>query len=229
MRALEEVFAQTMPQGMGYDYMGMSFQEQKAQQGVPPAVIFGFSILFVFLILAALYESWTLPFSVLLSTPIAVAGAFGILFGRRIIGLLIFQDYTALALEDNVYAQIGLIMLIGLAAKNAILIVEFAKLEYENGRPLAEAALVGAKLRLRPILMTSFAFILGCVPLWRATGAGAASRQVMGTAVIGGMLASSFLAIFVIPALFYMIERLGGAGEKHVKAPLATPTPEPGD
>jgi HAE1 family hydrophobic/amphiphilic exporter-1 len=229
MRALEEVFAQTMPQGMGYDYMGMSFQEQKAQQGVPPAVIFGFSILFVFLILAALYESWTLPFSVLLSTPIAVAGAFGILFGRRIIGLLIFQDYTALALEDNVYAQIGLIMLIGLAAKNAILIVEFAKLEYENGRPLAEAALVGAKLRLRPILMTSFAFILGCVPLWRATGAGAASRQVMGTAVIGGMLASSFLAIFVIPALFYMIERLGGAGEKQVKAPLATPTPEPGD
>jgi HAE1 family hydrophobic/amphiphilic exporter-1 len=229
MRALEEVFAQTMPQGMGYDYMGMSFQEQKAQQGVPPAVIFGFSILFVFLILAALYESWTLPFSVLLSTPIAVAGAFGILFGRRIIGLLIFQDYTALALEDNVYAQIGLIMLIGLAAKNAILIVEFAKLEYENGRPLAEAALVGAKLRLRPILMTSFAFILGCVPLWRATGAGAASRQVMGTAVIGGMLASSFLAIFVIPALFYMIERLGGAGQKQVKAPLATPTPEPGD
>ena len=229
MKALEEVFAQTMPQGMGFDYMGMSFQEQKAQQGVPPAVIFGFSVLFVFLILAALYESWTLPFSVLLSTPIAVCGAFGILFGRRIIGLLIFQDYTALALEDNVYAQIGLIMLIGLAAKNAILIVEFAKLEYENGRPLAEAALVGAKLRLRPILMTSFAFILGCVPLWRATGAGAASRQVMGTAVIGGMLASSFLAIFVIPALFYMIERLGGAGQKQVKAPLATPTPEPGD
>jgi HAE1 family hydrophobic/amphiphilic exporter-1 len=229
MKALEEVFAQTMPQGMGFDYMGMSFQEQKAQQGVPPAVIFGFSILFVFLILAALYESWTLPFSVLLSTPIAVAGAFGILFGRRIIGLLVFQDYTSLALEDNVYAQIGLIMLIGLAAKNAILIVEFAKLEYENGRPLAEAALVGAKLRLRPILMTSFAFILGCVPLWRATGAGAASRQVMGTAVIGGMLASSFLAIFVIPALFYMIERLGGAGEKQVKAPLATPTREPGD
>ena len=229
MKALEEVFAQTMPQGMGFDYMGMSFQEQEAQQGVPPAVIFGFSILFVFLILAALYESWTLPFSVLLSTPVAVFGAFGILFGRRIIGLLIFQDYTALALEDNVYAQIGLIMLIGLAAKNAILIVEFAKLEYESGRPLAEAALVGAKLRLRPILMTSFAFILGCVPLWRATGAGAASRQVMGTAVIGGMLTSSFLAIFIIPALFYMIERLGGAGQKQVKAPLATSAPEAGN
>jgi HAE1 family hydrophobic/amphiphilic exporter-1 len=230
MKALEEVFAQTMPGGMGYDYMGMSFQEQKAQQGVPPAVIFGFSILFVFLILAALYESWTLPFSVLLSTPVAVFGAFGGLFLRRIIGLLIFRDYTALALEDNVYAQIGLIMLIGLAAKNAILIVEFAKAEFEKGRPLAEAALEGAKLRLRPILMTSFAFILGCVPLWRATGAGAASRQVMGTVVIGGMLASSFIAIFFVPALFYMIERLGGAERQPLKAPPFTaPSPEPGD
>jgi HAE1 family hydrophobic/amphiphilic exporter-1 len=230
MKALEEVFAQTMPSGMGYDYMGMSFQEQKAQQGVPPSVIFGFSILFVFLILAALYESWTLPFSVLLSTPVAVFGAFGGLFLRRIIGLLIFRDYTALALEDNVYAQIGLIMLIGLAAKNAILIVEFAKAEFEKGRPLAEAALEGAKLRLRPILMTSFAFILGCVPLWRATGAGAASRQVMGTVVIGGMLASSFIAIFFVPALFYMIERLGGAERQPLKAPPFTaPSPEPGD
>jgi HAE1 family hydrophobic/amphiphilic exporter-1 len=230
MKALEEVFAQTMPAGMGYDYMGMSFQEQKAQQGVPPAVIFGFSILFVFLILAALYESWTLPFSVLLSTPVAVFGAFGGLFLRRIIGLLVFRDYTALALEDNVYAQIGLIMLIGLAAKNAILIVEFAKAEFEKGRPLAEAALEGAKLRLRPILMTSFAFILGCVPLWRATGAGAASRQVMGTVVIGGMLASSFIAIFFVPALFYMIERLGGAERQPLKAPpFTSPSPEPGD
>jgi HAE1 family hydrophobic/amphiphilic exporter-1 len=209
MKALEEVFAQTMPSGMGYDYMGMSFQEQKAQQGVPPSVIFGFSILFVFLILAALYESWTLPFSVLLSTPVAVFGAFGGLFLRRIIGLLIFRDYTALALEDNVYAKIGL---------------------FEKGRPLAEAALEGAKLRLRPILMTSFAFILGCVPLWRATGAGAASRQVMGTVVIGGMLASSFIAIFFVPALFYMIERLGGAERQPLKAPPFTaPSPEPGD
>src|SRR5271170_246128 len=231
MKALEEAFAETMPPGMGFEYMGMSYQEQKAQQGVPPTVVFGFSILFVFLILAAMYESWTLPFSVLLSTPIAVFGAFGILLGRRIIGLLIFQDYTALALEDNVYAQIGLIMLIGLAAKNAILIVEFAKLEYENGRPLAEAALVGAKLRLRPILMTSFAFILGCVPLWRATGSGAVSRQVMGTAVIGGMLAASFIAIFIIPSLFYMIERLGGAKVEGYKAAapgapgLAPPSP----
>jgi hydrophobe/amphiphile efflux-1 (HAE1) family protein len=228
MRALEEVFKETMPPGMGYDYMGMSYQEQKAQQGVPPAVVFGFSILFVFLILAALYESWTLPFSVLLSTPIAVFGAFGVLFFRRILGLLVFHDYTKLALEDNVYAQIGLIMLIGLAAKNAILIVEFAKAEFEKGRSLRDASLEGAKLRLRPILMTSFAFILGCVPLWRATGAGAASRQVMGTAVIGGMLAASFIAIFFIPALFYMIERLGGAESEQGKARVTGPGPESG-
>ena len=229
MKALEEVYAETMPPGMGFDYMGMSFQEQKAQQGVPPSVIFGFSILFVFLILAAMYESWSLPFSVLLSTPVAVFGAFAALFLRRIIGLLVFHEYTSLALEDNVYAQIGLIMLIGLAAKNAILIVEFAKLEFEKGKSLTDAALEGARLRLRPILMTSFAFILGCVPLWRATGAGAASRQVMGTAVIGGMLAASAIAIFIIPALFYMIERLGGAKHEPAKAPFTAPAPEPGD
>jgi len=211
MRALEEVFAKTMPPEMGFDYMGMSFQEQKAQQGIPPAVIFGFSVLFVFLVLAALYESWTLPFSVLLSTPVAVFGAFAVLLARRVIGLLVFHDYANLGLEDNVYAQIGLVMLIGLAAKNAILIVEFAKLEFEKGKPLVDAALEGAKLRLRPILMTSFAFLLGCLPLWRASGAGAVSRQVMGTAVIGGMSAASGIAIFIIPALFYLVEKLGGA------------------
>ena len=202
MKALEEVFAQTMPREMGFDYMGMSYQEQKAAQGVPASVIFGFSVLFVFLILAAMYESWTLPFSVLLSTPVAVFGAFGTLYLRR---------FESLSFESNVYAQIGLIMLIGLAAKNAILIVEFAKAEFDKGRPLVDAALEGAKLRLRPILMTSFAFILGSVPLWRATGAGAISRQVMGTAVIGGMTAASAIAIFIIPALFYVVEKLGGA------------------
>ena len=227
MRALEDVFAKTMPPGMGYDYMGMSFQEQKAQQGIPPSVIFGFSFLFVFLVLAAMYESWSLPFSVLLSTPVAVFGAFFILFMRRITGLLAFHDFSSLGLEDNVYAQIGLVMLIGLAAKNAILIVEFAKLEYEKGKPLVDAALEGAKLRLRPILMTSFAFLLGCVPLWRASGAGAVSRQVMGTAVIGGMSAASGIAIFIVPALFYVVERLSGS--KHAAAATGTsPAMEPG-
>ncbi len=232
MKALEEVYAQTMPPGMGFDYMGMSFQEQKAQQGVSPFAIFGLSILFAFLILAALYESWTLPFSVLLSVPIAVFGAFAALFGRRIIDLLVFKQYSGLGLENNVYAQIGLVMLIGLAAKNAILIVEFAKAEYEKGKSLSDAALEGAKLRLRPILMTSFAFILGCVPLWRATGSGAVSRQVMGTAVIGGMLAASAIAIFIIPALFYMIERVSGARVEASKAAesgaAGLPSPSPG-
>jgi len=150
--------------------------------------------MFVFLILAALYESWSLPFSVLLSVPIAVCGAFVGLSLRRY--------------DLDVYAQIGLIMLIGLSAKNAILIVEFAKEEFGNGRPLVDAALEGARLRLRPILMTSFAFILGCVPLWVATGSGAASRRILGTAAISGMLAATAVAIFVIPALFVIVERI---------------------
>ena len=203
MRAMEEVFHETMPPDMGFDYLGMSFQEQQAQQGVPPMVIFGFSLLCVFLILAAQYESWSLPFSVLLGTPIAVFGAFsGLMIGK---------------FENNVYAQIGLVMLIGLAAKNAILIVEFCKMEYEQGTPLLEAALKGARLRLRPILMTSFAFILGCVPLARASGAGALSRQVMGFTVIGGMCAASFIAIFLIPVLFYVVEKMGGGKAAAVK------------
>jgi HAE1 family hydrophobic/amphiphilic exporter-1 len=208
MKVLEQVFAQTMPPEMGYDYLGMSYQENLARKGVPASVIFAISVLFVFLILAALYESWSLPFSVLLSTPIAVCGALGALYLRRM---------SSLSFEMNVYAQIGMVMLIGLAAKNAILIVEFAKAGHESGKPLVDAALEGAKVRLRPILMTSFAFILGCVPLWTATGAGAISRQVMGTAVIGGMLASSAVAIFVIPALFYIVEKLSGYGK--VKVP----------
>jgi HAE1 family hydrophobic/amphiphilic exporter-1 len=196
-KALEEVFAQTMPPEMGYDYLGISFQEQKARQGVPPAAIFGLSFLFVFLILAALYESWSLPFSVLLGTPIAVLGAFAALFLRQMV--------------NNVFAQIGLVMLIGLAAKNAILIVEFARLEYEKGRPLIEAALIGARTRLRPILMTSFAFILGTVPLWIATGAGAVSRRIIGTVVIGGMLAATCIAVLLIPVTFYVVEKFARA------------------
>ena len=208
MNALEEVFAETMPAGMGYDYLGMSFQEKQAQQGIPPAAIFGFSLLFVFFILAALYESWSLPFSVLLSTPIAIFGAFGMLYLRRVMTGALVSPILG-QVENNVFAQIGLVMIIGLVAKNAILIVEFAKAEYERGTPLAAAALAGARLRLRPILMTSFAFILGCLPLWTASGSGAVARQVMGTTVIGGMLAASLIAVFLIPVSFYLVEKIG--------------------
>jgi len=217
---LEKVFAETMPPEMGYDYLGISFQEKKAQEGVPPAVVFGFSLLVVFLILAALYESWTLPFSVLLSTPVAVFGAFFVLWLRRTL-LGFFVPPFMVQIETDVYSQIGLVMLIGLAAKNAILIVEFAKDAYENGQPLVEAALGGARVRLRPILMTSFAFVLGCVPLWTASGAGSVARQIMGTTVIGGMLASTLIAVFIIPALFVVVERLSH------RAPAAVPGTSP--
>ena len=196
MKVLEEVFAQTMPREMGFDYAGMSFQEWLAQKSLSVVVIFGMSLVFVFLILAALYESWTLPVSVLLGTPVAVAGALSTLAIRK--------------MTNDVYAQIGLVMLIGLAAKNAILIVEFARVRYEGGMGLAEAALAAARLRLRPILMTSFAFILGCVPLWMATGAGAVARRVVGSCVIGGMMAATCIAVLLIPVTFYLMERLGG-------------------
>jgi HAE1 family hydrophobic/amphiphilic exporter-1 len=209
MTALEDVFHKTMPSQMGFDYSGMSYQEQRAAQGVSPSVVFGLAFFVVFLIMAAQYESWTLPFSVLLGVPIAVFGAFVALYFRR--------------LNNDVYAQIGLVMLIGLSAKNAILIVEFAKMEYDKGQPLIDAALTGARLRLRPILMTAFAFILGCVPLWGASGAGAISRRVLGTVVIGGMLAASLLAIFFIPVSFDVVERFGQyIGKKK------TPKLEPG-
>jgi HAE1 family hydrophobic/amphiphilic exporter-1 len=213
MNALEEVFRQSMPTEMGYDYLAMSFQEKKAQQGVSPSVVFGMSLIFVFLILAALYESWSLPFSVLLGTPIAVFGAFLTLWLR--------------GLQNNIYAQIGLVMLIGLAAKNAILIVEFAKDEYEKGKPLIDAALEGARLRLRPILMTSFAFIFGCIPLWLASGSGAVARRVLGSTVIGGMIAASGIAIFLIPVTFYVIERLFAGGKEKPATRIDAPAPVP--
>jgi HAE1 family hydrophobic/amphiphilic exporter-1 len=210
MAALETVFHETMPVEMGFDYTGMSYQEQQAARGVSPATIFAMSFLVVFLIMAAQYESWSLPFSVLLGTPIAVFGAFLALSLR--------------SLENNVYAQIGLVMLIGLSAKNAILIVEFAKAEYERNMPIAEAALAGARLRLRPILMTAFAFILGCVPLWTASGAGAVARRVLGTTVIGGMLAASLIAIFFIPMTFDLVERVANGNKPAGSRPLESET-----
>ncbi|HEY8072800.1 MAG TPA: multidrug efflux RND transporter permease subunit [Labilithrix sp.] len=190
--ALEDVAQKTLPPEMGYAWNALSFQE-KAASGNTVRVL-GLSLVFVFLILAALYESWSLPFSVLLSTPVAVLGAFAGLMSRHF--------------DNNVYAQIGLIMLVGLTAKNAILIVEFAREKMHEGRGVVDAALEGAKLRLRPILMTSFAFIFGCIPLWIATGAGSAARQVLGTAVVTGMLAATILGVFLIPALFVAVERL---------------------
>src|SRR5467141_1248861 len=211
--ALEEVFRQTMPSEMGFDYMGMSYQEQKAREGLPASVIFGFSLVFVFLVLAALYESWSLPFSVLLGTSGAVCGAFGMLWLRRAV-LHAFYPAYMVQIENDVYSQIGLVMLIGLAAKNAILIVEFATYQYEQCQPLVDAVLEGARLRLRPVLMTSFAFILGCVPLWMASGAGSVARQIMGTAVIGGMLAASTVDILIVPAIFFLVEKWSGAGKK---------------
>jgi HAE1 family hydrophobic/amphiphilic exporter-1 len=207
MRALEEVFAQTMPRDMGFDYMGMSFQEKVAAEGIPAAAVFGFSLLVVFLLLAAQYESWTLPLGVLLGTPIAVFGALAALWLHRF--------------ELDVFSEIGLIMVIGLAAKNAILIVEFCKEEYERGKSLFDAALAGARVRLRPILMTAFAFIFGVLPLVVSEGAGAHSRQILGTTVVGGMLAATLIAIFIIPVTFYVSERLGRKPEKAVVPPGA--------
>ena len=194
--ALEEVAKEVLPADMGYQWSNVSYQE-KAAEGSAGA-IFGAALFFVFLILAAQYESWKLPFSVLLGTPWAAMGAF--------LGLFIGGLYS-LSYVNNVFSQIGLVMLIGLNAKNAILIVEFAKMEHESGQDVMHAALNGAKLRFRPILMTSFAFILGVVPLLTASGAGAEGRKVMGMAVFSGMLVATIIGVILIPAFFVLIEK----------------------
>jgi HAE1 family hydrophobic/amphiphilic exporter-1 len=222
-KAIEEVFHETMPADAGFDYSGMSYQEQQAEKGVPSWAVFGLSLLFVFLILAALYESWTLPFSVLLSTPVAILGAYLALHIR--------------SFENDIFATIGLVMLIGLSAKNAILIVEFAKLNYDSGQSICESALNAARVRFRPIVMTALAFIVGCLPLAVASGSGAASRQILGTVVVGGMTLSTALGLIFIPVTFSVVEYLshrfvkGGEGVTmdcgHDPVPKGKPRPLP--
>lgn len=191
IKAIEEVMA-TMPSNVGYEWSGLTLQEKKSEGQAP--VIFAIALLFVFLLLAAQYESWSLPFAVLLSLPTVILGTMLGLFLRNF--------------DMNVYAQVGLVMLFGLAAKNAILIVEFAKMKRDEGMPILEAALEGAKLRLRPILMTSFSFILGCVPLMLASGSGAVSRSTMGTGVVYGMSFSTIIGLFLIPICYVFVQRI---------------------
>ncbi|HSM22177.1 MAG TPA: efflux RND transporter permease subunit, partial [Rubrivivax sp.] len=192
--AMEEVAREVLPPGFGFEWSGISKQEKESAGQAP--VIFGFAILFVFLFLAALYESWSVPFAVLFAVPL---GVFGAVAGLYLTGL-----------TNNLYAQIGIVLLIGLAAKNAILIVEFAKMKRDAGVDAVSAAIEAAQLRLRPIIMTSFAFILGVVPLILASGAGAASRVSMGVTVFSGMVAATLLAIFFVPVLFVVVDRIVG-------------------
>ena len=211
--ALEQVFHPIMPESMGFSYQGMSYQEQRAAEGIPAWVVFGLSLLFVFLILAALYESWTLPFSVLLSTPVAILGAYLALSLR--------------SLENDIFATVGLIMLIGLSAKNAILIVEFAVSNY-GAAEYRGSALDAARLRFRPIVMTALAFIFGCLPLWTASGSGAVSRRILGTVVIGGMSLATLIGILMIPVTFAVVEYLSHRfGEAGGALTMDSPHPSP--
>jgi hydrophobic/amphiphilic exporter-1 (mainly G- bacteria), HAE1 family len=208
LQALEETATQVLPREMGFAYSGFSYQEKQAPPAGPTFVL---AIVFVFLLLAALYESWKLPWAVLLETPLVALGAF---FGVWLAGY-----------DNNVFVQVGLIMLVGLAAKNAILIVEFAKARHEAGLSVEEAALDAARLRFRPILMTAFAFILGVVPLMLASGAGAAAQTRMGTAVFWGMLVATVVGVFVIPGLFAMVERIGFGKKKEEEKVVPAPAP----
>ncbi len=194
--AMEQIADQNLPSGYSHEWTGTMYQ-QKLAEG-KEGFIFGFAAVLVFLFLAALYESWAIPFAVVLAVPL---GLFGALLG------VFLRSYAY-----DIYTQIGIVTLIGLAAKNAILIVEYAKLRREEGRSIADAAVEAAHLRLRPILMTSFAFILGVVPLTMAAGAGAASRRALGTAVFGGMLAATLLAIFIVPVLYVVVQRFAERG-----------------
>ncbi len=207
MTALEETATRVLPREMGFAYSGFSYQEKQAPPAGPTFVL---AIVFVFLLLAALYESWKLPWAVLLETPLVALGAF---LGVWVAGY-----------DNNVFVQVGLIMLVGLAAKNAILIVEFAKAQHEAGLSIEDAALEAARLRFRPILMTAFAFIMGVVPLVLASGAGAAAQTRMGTAVFSGMLVATAVGVFLIPGLFAMVERIGFGKKKEAKV---VPAPAP--
>jgi HAE1 family hydrophobic/amphiphilic exporter-1 len=199
IEALKAVAAKVLPPGYTIEFSGLSYEEIRA--GQTTVYIFIFSITFVFLFLAALYESWSVPFSVMLAVPISAFGA--------ILTLMCIPKLT-----NNVYAQIGLITLIGLSAKNAILIVEFAKVRVDRGEDLLESTLEAVKLRLRPIIMTSFAFILGVMPLVLASGAGANARKTIGFTVLGGMIASSTMAIFIVPVLFVLFTKFSYGKEE---------------
>ena len=210
MAALKEVGDTALPPDMSYSWNAMSYQEDKASGSLGTILIF--SLLFVFLILSAQYESWSLPFSILLGTPFAIFGALIFLYVARL-----FSP----TFENNIFAQVSFVMLIGMAAKNAILIVEFAHEEFKGGLSLYDAAIKAARSRFRPILMTAFSFILGVFPLVIASGSGAESRKVMGMALLGGMGMATLLGVFFYPMLYILIGKLGGYEKKRDKE-LAT-------
>src|SRR5205085_2065863 len=207
--AMEQVAASALPPGFGFEWTGTTYQEKQAQGS--EVAIFGFAAVLVFLFLAALYESWSIPFALLFALPLGIFGA------------LLFVDIRSFAYD--IYTQIGIVTLIGLAAKNAILIVEFAKDSHEHGKSVRDAAIEAAHLRLRPILMTSFAFILGVLPLVIATGASSGARRSLGSAVFGGMLTATLLAIFIVPVLYVLIE--GMVERRRGPAEGTQPVPEP--